>query len=259
MEEKKKLSPKLDIVFHMLFGEPKNENLTRRLLEDVLEERISKIELDKNPYLWGNQADDKLGIIDVKAEIDDKNMVDIEIQRSEQKDFAERILFYWSKMYTRQLQKSEKYSELKRCIVISIVDFELDIAKDLPADTKWQIKEEKIGKKILTKKLEIVILELPKAKRNIENKQLTKWVKFLEDPYGKEVMQMADNEKDIKEAVEKLEEINGDEEKVRIAELREKYILDYNSGIEDARERGWKEGYDSGVEARNKGRNRKTE
>ena len=241
MAEKKQLSPKLDVVFHMLFGEPKNESITKKLLEDVLDEKIIKIELDKNPYLWGNQADDKLGIIDVKAEIDDKNMVDIEIQRSGKKDFVERILLYWAKMYEKQIQKTEKYSELKRCIVISFVDFELDVSKDLPADTKWQIKEAKMGKRILTEKLEIVILELPKAEKSIDNKQITKWLKFLEDPYGEEVEKMSENEKEIKEAVKSLEEINADEAKVRIAELREKYILDRNSELEEAKENGIKQ------------------
>ena len=247
MEEKKKLSPKLDVVFHMLFGEPKNENITKKFIEDVLGEKINKIELDKNPYLWGNQADDKLGIIDVKAQIDDKNMVDIEIQRKDKDYFLERILLYWSKLYEKQIQKAETYKELKRCVIIAIVDFELDVAKDLPADTKWQIKEEKYGEKILTDKLEIVILELPKANRKIDNKNVTKWLKFIENPYGKEVAKMLEKEKEIKEAVEGLEEINADEAKVRIAELREKYILDTNTALYVAKQEGLKERFRTAV------------
>ena len=78
--EKRQLSPMKDIVFHMLFGEPKNENITKQLIEDVIGEKVEEIELDQNPYLWGMQADDKLGILDIKAKINDSIPVDIEMQ-----------------------------------------------------------------------------------------------------------------------------------------------------------------------------------
>ena len=52
---------------------------------------------------------------------------------------------------------------------------------------------------------------------------------------------MLEKEKEIKEAVEGLEEINADEEKVRIAELREKYILDTNTALYVAKQEGLKE------------------
>ena len=59
---------------------------------------------------------------------------------------------------------------------------------------------------------------------------------------------MAQYDEEIKEAVEKLEEISSDEEKIRIAELREKYILDQNTNISGAEERGRKEGERIGQE-----------
>jgi len=60
MEENKKLSPKLDIVFRMLFGEPQNEKATIGLLEDVIKEKIETIDLEENPYLLGEQVNDKV-------------------------------------------------------------------------------------------------------------------------------------------------------------------------------------------------------
>ena len=53
---------------------------------------------------------------------------------------------------------------------------------------------------------------------------------------------MAENEKEIKEAIETLEEISNDEEKERIAELRQKYIMDRKSEMRTAREIGLEEG-----------------
>ena len=48
MSENIAVSPKLDVVFRMLFGEQKNENITKGLLEDVLGESIETIDLAQN-------------------------------------------------------------------------------------------------------------------------------------------------------------------------------------------------------------------
>ena len=53
---------------------------------------------------------------------------------------------------------------------------------------------------------------------------------------------MAEKEEEIKEAIETLEEISSDEEKERIAELRQKYIMDRKSEMRTAIEKGIKEG-----------------
>ncbi len=59
---------------------------------------------------------------------------------------------------------------------------------------------------------------------------------------------MAEKEKEIKEAIETLEDISSDEEKERIAELRQKYIMDRKSEIRTAKEIGVKEGLEKGIE-----------
>ena len=53
---------------------------------------------------------------------------------------------------------------------------------------------------------------------------------------------MAEKEKEIKEAIETLEDISSDEAKERIAELRQKYIMDTKSQLRTAEEKGLKEG-----------------
>ena len=51
---------------------------------------------------------------------------------------------------------------------------------------------------------------------------------------------MAEKEKEIKEAIETLEDISSDEAKERIAELRQKYIMDMKSQLRTAEEKGSK-------------------
>ena len=93
------LSPKIDIVFKMLFGEQKHENITKRLIEDIIEERGDKVELEQTPFLYGMQVNDKVGIIDIKAKINNKNPIDIEMQVLDKHNIEKRILFYWARLY----------------------------------------------------------------------------------------------------------------------------------------------------------------
>ncbi len=241
-KNKKILSPKIDIVFRMLFGEQKHERITKKLIEDVIEEKVETIELEQTPYLLGIQADDKVGIIDVRATINNKNPIDIEMQILDNKDIEKRILFYWSKLYMKQIERGEDYEKLNRSISIIFLDYELKKFKELPIHTKWQIKESKNGRKILTEDLEIHIIEIPKINKMIENGKLKKWIMFLENPEGEETKKMAEKEKEIKEAIETLEEISSDEVKERIAELRQKYIMDKKSEIRTAEEKGIEKG-----------------
>ena len=52
---KKILSPKIDVVFRMLFGEQKHERITKKLIEDVIEEKVEKIELIKTKLVQKNE------------------------------------------------------------------------------------------------------------------------------------------------------------------------------------------------------------
>lgn len=237
---KKILSPKIDVVFHMLFGEQKHERITKKLIEDVIGEKVETIELEKTPYLWGQQVNDKVGIIDIRAKINNKNPIDIEMQIADERNIEKRILFYWSKLYLKQLKEGEKYKDLNRSISIIFLDYKIEKLEQLPIHTKWQIKESENGKTILTKDLEIHIIELPKIKEKIEEGSLKKWILFLENPEGEETKKMAENEKEIKEAIETLEEISSDEAKERMAELRQKYIMDRAEELETAEEKGVK-------------------
>jgi len=247
MNKKQMLSPKLDVVFHMIFGEQKNERITRKLIEDVIQEKVETIELNQTPYLLGDQVNDKVGIIDIRAKINDQDLVNIEMQIMNNKDIEKRVLYYWAKLYSRQLKRGEKYTKLERCISIIFIDYELEKLKELPIHTTWKIKSEKNSKIILTKDLEIHIIELPKIKKKLDNEHLKKWILFLENPEGEETKKMAEKEIEIKEAIDTLEEITDDEQKYRIAELRHKYILDRNSEMETAREIGLQEGREQGI------------
>jgi len=250
-------TPKLDVIFQTLFGEVGSEKVTKKFVESILEEKFEKIDLSKNQILRSESIEDKMGILDVVIELEGKINCDVEMQVVEKEDLIERLLFYWSKMYIKGIKKGEEYSTLKRTIVILIADFEVKSIKELEYHTKWKLIEEKERKVILTDKLEIHIIELPKLKgREEEQGELLDWLFFISNPSSERVKKRMEENEELKEAKERLEKINQDEKMQRIAELRDKAIRDeksaystgFNRGIKDGKEQGIAQGREEGRE-----------
>ena len=138
---------------------------------------------------------------------------------------------------------------------IAIIDHELEELRGMEEiGVKWQIRDEKTGKRILTDRLEIIIIELPKARRmyKIEpNNAICQWMLFLDNPNKREVVQIMEENKNIKKAIDELEQVSGNARLRRIAELKEKYIRDEQSSIEYAQDEGFKHGEAKGRNERN--------
>ena len=238
---KKMLSPKLDIVFQALFGDVGSEKITGRFLRSILKQEVSEVDLSQNIVLRREQEDDKLGILDIIAKVNEKEYCNIEMQLVDTGEIRERILYYWSKIYARQLKKGQKYRELEKTIVILIANFEIKGLEDLKYHTEWKIMDKETQKVILTDKFELRIIELPKIKEE-EQEELIDWLLFLENPQSERVKTKMEENEELKEAVEKLEGMSEDDYMQRIADLREKAILDYNSGMGNALRKGIKKG-----------------
>lgn len=241
LKSKKILSPKLDVVFQALFGEVGSEKITGRFLQSILKQEVSEVDLSQNTVLRREQEDDKLGILDIMAKINEKEYCNIEMQLVDTGEIRERILYYWSKIYARQLKKGQKYRELEKTIVILIANFEIKGLEDLKYHTEWKIMDKETQKVILTDKFELRIIELPKIKEE-EQEELIDWLLFLENPQSERVKTKMEENEELKEAVEKLEGMSEDDYMQRIADLREKAILDYNSGMDTALRKGIAEG-----------------
>ena len=252
MEEKiTLLKPKIDVVFHALFR-PGNEKITKAMIEAATKEKIESINLENNQYLVGKYPEEKLGIVDLKATLNNGTICDIEIQLADNKDTAERFLYYWSRIYTSQLVKGDDYAKLNKVIGIIILDYAFEKTKEIEQlSTKWKIREVTTGKEIeLTDVLELYIIELPKVREIIKKEpknKLAQWVMFLNNPNEREVTRIMEENEEIKEAMEELEEISKDEQLRRIAELKEKAIRDEQNGLRHARQDGIKEGIEKGM------------
>ena len=240
----KRYPPKMDIIFQAIFGEVGSENITKDFLEKILKRKIEKISLDKNPILRRELKDDKLGVLDIITELDGKEKCNIEMQLIDKNNIIERMLYYWSKMYTRQIKAGDDYNKLEKTIVILIADFNIKGLEEVEYHSTWKIIEtNNVKKLILTDKFELDIIELLKIKgRENEKDQLLDWLIFLENPESERVTRKMKENENLKEAVEKLDRISEDEKMQRIIELREKAIRDehaiYAKGVDDGIEKG---------------------
>ena len=254
MKNVKTLSPKLDVVFQALFGEVGNESITKGFLETILERKIDSIDLSRNPILRREFKDEKLGVLDIIAKLDENEICNIELQIVDKKNIIERILYYWSRLYSRQIKSGEDYKILQKAILILITDFKIENLEELDYHSRWKIMEDKQGKKIiLTQKLEIDIIELPKIiGKEKERDNLLDWLYFLENPKSERVTEKMKENENLKEAVKKLDNLSEDEKMQRIADLRQKAIMDekaiYEKGLEVGIEKGIQRGMEKGME-----------
>ena len=86
------LSPKIDVVFQLLFGEVGSKNITKDLLSCIIDEEINEVDLNQNVVLRRNLPDGKMGIVDVLAKINNNEYCNIEMQMIDKKNSVDRRL-----------------------------------------------------------------------------------------------------------------------------------------------------------------------
>ena len=250
-EEKKLLKPKNDVVFQSIFNQ-NNEKITKAFVEALLDEKITKMTINNDQILVRDAPDDKLGILDLELDINNNEKVDVEIQLIERANFAERLLFYFSRLYASQIKRGDDYAEAKKVILIAIIDYPLELTQTISEmETIWKLCEKNHPNLVLTDSIEICILELDKVKNTYYKNKLDKkaqWMLFLDDPNSREVKEIMEKNNDIKDAVIEVHERSKDEQLRRIAELKEKAIMDEKAIYKAGRLRGEKEGIQEGLQ-----------
>ena len=166
------ISPKYDDMMKELFH---NETVLRYFLSDILRVRLDRIQnlRIRTPFLRKRGRKEKQGILDVVAEFGDDTKVNVELQVKIVRNWDKRQLFYLAKMYTEELIKGEDYSLLKKCVGISLLDFNLS---DRPKyHTVYRLRDEEGNE--FTDALEIYVLELSKPLTGKE--KADEWIQFF--------------------------------------------------------------------------------
>ena len=238
------LSPLVDFLFKRLFGDEKNTDLLIHFLNAVFDESggpvITSVEI-LNPYLDKDALSDKMSILDIKARTQDHALVNVEIQIRNERNIRERTLYYWAKLYEGQLTEGTSYRDLNRTITVNLLNF-VDVANERYHNV-YRIREN-IDGSLLTDRLEIHLLELPKLQNQgiPVDRRLVRWLSFLSARTRERMEELVRGDAVMEKAMTTLEFLSQDRQTRMLYEERQKGLHDYVSAIEDATEKGKLEG-----------------
>lgn len=244
------ITPRVDIAFKKIFGAEENKDLLLSLINTIVSEEDQVVNLTLlNPYNPKNFRNDKLSILDIKAEGHDGKRFNIEIQISDEADYTKRALYYWARLYTEQLKTAEDYSKLSKAIGIHILNF-----TSIPESDKYHNVlhiTEKDNKLRYFKDLELHTIELKKFASTIGNDlaevlskmktSLDIWAAFLtkynlldKDNLPKRLENIG-----IKKALGVLEIMNFTEDERQDYEEHLKWLQIQTNTIKNYEQRGW--------------------
>ena len=94
------------------------------ILKRTGRQAIKEIEFS-NLEVGGEYQDDKQSRLDILVKTQDDEFINVEVQLTNQYDMVKRTLYYWSRIYNSQLEKSKGYNKLLPTITINICNFDL--------------------------------------------------------------------------------------------------------------------------------------
>ncbi|MCG8104970.1 MAG: Rpn family recombination-promoting nuclease/putative transposase, partial [Candidatus Thiodiazotropha endolucinida] len=261
MEATRPFDPLSDLFARALLGDERNTGLLTNFINAFLTPKglnpVISVDI-LNPYNLKEYINDKETILDVKARDNHKRIINIEVQISTSKYFANRSLLYWAKSYQSQLHQSEIYTKLNPVICINIVGEPL-FPELKEHHTCFHITEMNHPEMILTDHLHIMFMELSKMTFPAEadlafGSDFERWCYFLKyEGYLKEdemPVLLGDNPY-IQEAHKLYTKFTADEAMLDRLEAKEKWRRDYLSGLDES----WNEGREKGrEEGREEGR-----
>ena len=193
------ISLKNDYAFRELFT---HENIRKQFISDVLGIRMEHIKSVRltTPFLWKRYRMQKLGIMDLALDIklSEEAKAGIEMQVRVQKNWTKRTLFYLAKMYTDDLKMGQDYGKLRKCISISILDFNL-VDSD-KYHTIYRLRDE--NGKDLTDLFEVHIIELGKTLNG--TKAVDDWVRLFNAESEEDLKMIKSKSAGIIEAIKEL-------------------------------------------------------
>ena len=240
-----KITPQNDVVFKMIFADPKHERVLIHFLNCAIESKspITKVKV-LNSEITAEHLLQKGSRLDIQAETNNNELIDIEMQVGHDPHMVGRSLFYWSKLFAGELKVSDHYGKLRRTISINILSFKL-FHKDARYWRKCHLTDDE-NKEIITDLLEIQFVELNKLKKFTKESPLTFWIEFFKNPYSEECKELYKFVPELKEANDIFEAAKADPEKRRLIQEREDAIRNYNNAISVALEQGRTEGIEQG-------------
>ena len=245
------LNPFTDFGFKKLFGDEANKDILINFLNSLLEgKEVIKNLTFKNTEKLGSQIADRKAIFDLYCENEQGEKFIIELQKTEQKFFKDRSLYYSTFPIQEQADKGDWNFELKAVYLIGILNFVFDEDEDSP-NYKHEVQlRDKEHLKVFYDKLTFIYLEMPKFNKHEDELETVfdKWMYTL-----KFLPALQDRPKLLKERVFKklfdIAELNNLAKPEYDAYNQSlKYYRDLNNSINTADYKGYERGREEGRE-----------
>jgi len=230
-----------------------NEIVRMHFVSDVLRIPLEDIKSVRimNPFLWKRYKKQKQGILDIQLELNDDTKINIEIQLKQMLDWEKRTVFYLAKMFTADLRRGENYGKAKKCVMITILDFNIDERKEY--HNVYMLRD--IQGAVYTDVLELHTIELKKKLNDEKPSPLDEWHSLFnaETEEELEMLKSKTTNRGIMEAIKELKTISLTdrirmEHEMRLKAKRDRYAEDafvFQQGRED----GLKQGREDGIKS----------
>ena len=239
---KNEMSIRRDDVFKIVFGNNSNKIFLKNFLEAILNTNITGIEIKNEVSLDRTYPENKLIKVDILAEINKKELINIEIQNKKNyNSIIKRSQAHASKIFYNSLEIGKDYNIAKKTIIIWILDF--NIFEDGPYHEISKMVRESNGE-MLSDDIVFHYFQLPKFYNQVKEISTLEeqWMAYLACQLNKEELEeLLKMNKDIRDielmarAILKDEELMRTLDDIRWEEIDKKIELGtaYQEGIEN--------------------------
>jgi predicted transposase/invertase (TIGR01784 family) len=243
------LDIRTDFAFTKVFGsessKPRLISFLNAILDFTENNKITDLEI-VDPYNIPQLQGMKDTYVDVKAILDDKTKVIIEMQILTHPGFEKRVLYNTAKNYSMQLVKGERYSLLKPVIALSIVNFDM-----FPENNDIINYFKVLNKKDFSNysdDIELVFVELNKFNKSLEECKNIQdnWMFFLKNA-GELDFIPTDLPKSVKTAYEVSNEAGMSIKELDLQHKKQEFINIQVGSLQLAQEQGLKKGMKEGI------------
>ena len=233
---------KNDIIFTAFFARKGNEEFLIDFLQSILKIEIKKIKIREEVNLEKLSVGEKGGRLDIQAELNEGIIVNIEMQMKNLHNIENRTTLYGAKVLAREEARGINYNDIKNVIMINILNYELTRFEEYVSETVVVLDKHREYE--IIKGMKWYFIELPKFRKAHPNmdEKLNQWLAFIDDNDRGKIKMAEKKNKTLEKARKEMKYLTGDEEIRRLAELREKWEMDWNSSMDYSKKEGKKEG-----------------
>jgi predicted transposase/invertase (TIGR01784 family) len=242
------LDLRVDYALKRVFGNEENSEVLINFLNSIIDfpkhKRVVDVEI-VNPYNIKALKDMEDTSIDIKAELNDKSQIIIEINVLNYEGFEKKVLYNLTKNYSSQLTTRNYHLLFNPVIVITIVDFVMFHFDKVVSYFKLLEKSEHTG---YLNDLELIFIELPKFNKALINLQSEqdKFLYFLKNSSA--LGSIPKELESLKDAFDAIDEANIALEELEIQYKRKDLISIQKLAIKKAKSRSYKNGIQEGIE-----------